>query len=49
MLLPGDVALKPQMLINSHIKDCIEAQAPTLTELLFCLTTTTFLIICSKS
>ena len=29
MLLPG--ALKPQMLINSHIKECIEAHAPTLT------------------
>ena len=29
MLLSG--ALKPQMLINSHIKECIEAHAPTLT------------------
>ena len=27
MLLPG--ALKPQMLINSHIKECIKAHAPT--------------------
>ena len=29
ILLSG--ALKPQMLINSHIKECIEACAPTLT------------------
>ena len=29
MLLPG--ALKPQKLINSHIKDRIQAHAPTLT------------------
>ena len=29
MLLPG--ALKPQMLINGHIKEGIEAHAPTLT------------------
>ena len=27
MLLPG--ALKPQMLINGHIKECMEAHAPT--------------------
>ena len=30
MLLPG--ALRPQMLINIHIKECIEAHAPTLTD-----------------
>ena len=29
MSLPG--ALKPQVLINGHIKECIEAHAPTLT------------------
>ena len=29
MLLPG--ALKPQMLINGHFKECIEAHAPSLT------------------
>ena len=30
VLLPG--ALRPQMLINIHIKECIEAHAPTLTD-----------------
>jgi len=29
MLLPG--SLKPQMLINSHIEEYIEAYAPTMT------------------
>ena len=33
-MLPG--ALQPQ-LINGHSKECIEAHAPTLTELLSCL------------
>ena len=35
MLLPGD--LKPQMLIHSFIKECIEAQAPTQTTLVIIL------------
>ena len=39
-------ALKPQMLINSHIKECIKALAPTLTtELIFCLISTPFSIV----